>query len=154
MPLSKLKELLDRQHIDYTTINHSPTYTSQEAAAVSHVSGKEVAKTVIIKVEGRLAMAVVPASFKVDLFALQDAIHAKSCTLAREADFEDAFPGCELGAIPPFGNLYGMDVYVAEKLTRKNEIAFNAGSHDQMIKMSYEDFEWLVAPRVEIFARA
>ena len=154
MPLSKVKELLDRQHINYATINHDIAYTAQEAAAVAHVSGKTLAKTVLIRVDGRLAMAVVPASYKVDLFALQDALHARTCTLAREEDFFGAFPDCEPGAVPPFGNLYGMDVYVSEKLADQDEITICSGSHDQMIRLSYIDFEWLVEPKVETFARA
>ena len=153
MPLSKVKELLDRQHINYSTINHDTAYTAQEAAAMAHVSGNEVAKTVLVKVDGRLVMAVVPASSKVDLFALQDAISAHSCTLAQEDDFSGAFPDCELGAFPPFGNLYGMEVYVARKLASHHDIAFASGTHDQMIRLHYVDFEWLVEPKVESFAR-
>jgi Ala-tRNA(Pro) deacylase len=154
MPLSRLKELLDRQHVSYAIINHDTAYTAKEAAQRSHVSCSTVAKTVIVKVEGRLAMAVVPASCKVDLSALKKSLHAHSCTLATEQEFMTVFPDCEIGAVPPFGNLYGMMVYVAEELSKADEIAFCAGNHEQLIRIAWLDFEWLVEPRVKDFVLA
>lgn len=97
-------------------------------------------------------MAVLPASHKVDLDVLKKETGAKNVRLATEEEFKDLFPGCELGAMPPFGNLYDMEVYVAEKLTDNEEIAFNAGSHSELIKVSYKDFETLVRPRVLKFS--
>ena len=96
-------------------------------------------------------MAVLPGSQKVELALLRDALGSKQVTLAKESAFRDRFPECELGAMPPFGNLYGMPVYVADSLTEDEEIAFNAGSHTQLVKMAYRDFERLVQPEVMRF---
>ncbi len=152
MPVKELAEFLDSQNIRYVTISHPPAMTAQEVAASAHLSGNAMAKTVIVKVDGKLAMAVLPAPLHVDLDQLRSAIGAKSVTLAHENEFKDRFAGCELGAMPPFGNLYGMDVYVAESLAAYQEIAFNAGSHTELIKLAYQDFERLVTPKVLAFA--
>jgi Ala-tRNA(Pro) deacylase len=146
MPLTKIKEFLDKQKIKYTIIQHSEAYTAQEVAASAHISGKELAKTVMIKVDGKIAMAVLPASYKVSFEQLKMTLSAEKVRLALEQEFMDKFPDCEVGAMPPFGNLYGMDVYVAESLTDDEEIAFNACSHTELIKMKYRDFENLVKP--------
>jgi Ala-tRNA(Pro) deacylase len=111
-----------------------------------------MAKTVIIKVDGKMAMAVLPAPHKVDFKLLKEAIGAKSVELATEQEFADDFPECEPGAMPPFGNLYGMDVYVAAKLAADEEIAFNAGSHTELFRLAYKDFDRLVKPKVVQFA--
>lgn len=153
MPAARLKEFLDTHGVRYVSISHSITYTAQEVAASAHVRGKEMAKTVIVRIDGRLAMAVLPASPKVDAALLQDALGAKQVEIAAEKDFREAFPGCELGAMPPFGNLYGMEVYVDPSLTKDKEIAFNAGTHHELIRMAYADFEELVRPRVIALAR-
>ena len=144
----KLREFLDSQRIKYVTISHSPAYTAQEIAACAHIPGKELAKTVMVKADGKMAMAVVPASHKVNLAHVREAAGAKQLDLAGEQDFKGAFPECEIGAMPPFGNLYGMDVYVSETLAKDEEIAFNAGSHTELIRLSYKDFERLVRPKV------
>ena len=148
MPAQKLKEFLDSHGVRYVVITHSPAYTAQEIAASAHIRGKEMAKTVIVKIDGKLAMAVLPAAQKVDVDRLRAAAGAKAVELASEADFRDAFPECQLGAMPPFGNLYGMEVYVATRLGEDEEIAFNAGSHTELIRLPYRDFERLVAPKV------
>jgi Ala-tRNA(Pro) deacylase len=152
MPVKKLKEFLDSNQVKYVMISHSAAYTAQEIAASAHVPGKELAKTVIVKVDGKMAMAVLPASFKVDLEHLKEAAGAKSVELAGEREFRDMFPGCETGGMPPFGNLFGMDVYVSAKLAEDAEIAFNAGSHTELVKLAYKDFERLVQPKVLHFA--
>ena len=152
MPAKKLKKFLDEKKIKYVAISHSPTYTAQEIAASAHVPGKDMAKTVIIKVDGRMTMAVLPAPHKVDFKLLKQAIGAKSVELATEQEFADSFPECEPGAMPPFGNLNDMDVYVAEKLSTDEQIAFNAGSHTELFKMAYKDFDALVRPKVLKFA--
>ncbi len=154
MAATKLKEFLDKNKIRYVTITHSPAYTSQKTAASAHVSGKELAKTVIVKVDGELAMAVLPGSSQIDFDLLKEAVGASKVALASEDDFRDRFPDCEVGAMPPFGNLYDMQVYVAEALSQDQEIAFNAGSHTELIKLSYEDFARLVKPTVAKFAAA
>ena len=148
MPVNKLKSYLDSNHVKYISISHSPAYTAQTIAASAHIPGKELAKTVIVKIDDQLAMAVLPASSRVHMSHLKEAVAADEVKLATEGEFEEMFPDCERGAMPPFGNLYNMDVYVADKLTEDEEIAFSAGSHSELVKMNYKDFENLVAPKV------
>ena len=151
MPVKKLKEFLDREKVKYVSIVHSTAYTAQEVAASAHITGKELAKTIIVELDGKMAMAVLPANRKIVLQDLREVTGSDEVNFASEEEFKKQFPDCETGAMPPFGNLYGMDVYVAESLTRNEEIAFNAGSHTEVIKMRYEDFERLVRPRVVSF---
>ena len=151
MPVSRLKDFLDDQHIKYVTIQHSMAYTAQEIAAKAHIPGKELAKTVIVKIDGKNAMAVLPASYRINLGRLKQVCRASQVELASEEDFRDLFPGCETGAMPPFGNLYNMDVYVENSLADDEDIAFNAGSHTELIKLSYQDFEKLVHPKTASF---
>ncbi len=148
MPATKLKAFLDDNHVKYVTITHSQAYAAHEIAASAHIPAKEVAKIVVLKVDGKLTMAVLPASHKVDLDHLRESLGAGKVVLATEHEFKDTFPGCALGAMPPFGNLYGLDVLVAERLTHDKEIAFNAGTHTELIKLAYEDYEKLTHPRV------
>jgi Ala-tRNA(Pro) deacylase len=154
MPLNKVKAFLDANRVKYVTISHSKAYTAQGIAAVTHISGKELAKSVIVKLDGALAMMVLPASFQVDLSALRRAVGVREAELASEREFKQHFPDCETGAMPPFGNLYGIPVYVDETLAEDREIAFNAGSHYELIKMTYRDFERLVKPEVMEFSSA
>jgi len=152
MPAKKLTSFLDEQKVKYVKVSHSPAYTAQEIAAIAHIAGRELAKTVIVKLDGEMAMAVLPASFRVDFKLLKKTAKAKKAELAGEEEFRDRFPECELGAMPPFGNLYDMKVYVAESLTADDEIVFNAGSHTELVRMSYKDFERLVKPTVLKFS--
>ncbi len=152
MPMRKLKEFLEGHNIKYVTIRHSQAFTAQEIASTAHVSGKQLAKTVMVKIDGKMAMAVLPASYRLDFDLLKKAVGAKRVQLASEQEFKDMFPGCEVGAMPPFGNLYDMEVLVAESLAEAEEIAFNAGSHTELIKMSYKDFETHVKPKVMKFS--
>jgi Ala-tRNA(Pro) deacylase len=153
MPLERLKEFLDTNAVKYVTMKHSPAYTAQEVAALAHVPGKEWAKTVMVKLDGKMAMAVVPASCRVIFDLLKEASGARAAELATEQEFRDLCPGCEVGAMPPFGNLFGMDVYVDELLAADPEIAFNAGSHTEMVRLAYADFVRLVKPKVGRLAR-
>jgi len=146
MPVRKLKKCLDDGGVKYISIQHSPAYTAQEIAASAHVPGSELAKTVVVKFDGRLAMAVLSASEHIDLARLKYEVGAKSAVLASEEEFRDAFPDCEVGAMPPFGNLYGMDVYVSEELASHGSITFSAGSHTELIRLAYADFERLAKP--------
>ncbi len=152
MPKRKVIEFLDSERVKYVSIEHSPAYTAQEVAASAHIPGKELAKTIMVKLDGTMAMAVLPASFHVDFGHLKDVAGVGKVELASEAEFRDLFPESQLGAMPPFGNLYGMDVYVAAPLTEDEEIAFNAGSHTELIRLAYADFERLVKPMVGDFA--
>jgi Ala-tRNA(Pro) deacylase len=154
MPAKALKEFLNKHKVKFVAISHSQAFTAQEVAASAHVPGKELAKTVIVKLDGVMAMVVVPASFRVDLDALKTAARARKAELAGEGEFRDKFPECELGAMPPFGNLYGMDVYVADVLAEDAEIAFNACTHTELFRLKYADFERLAKPRVGRFAMA
>jgi len=148
MPIKKIKDYLDNNDIKYVIISHSPAYTAMEVAASAHVSGYELAKTVIVKLDEKLTMVVLPASYKIDFNQLKEESGAVTVQLAEEDDFTEMFPNCEVGAMPPFGNLYKMEVYVAESLTKGKEIAFAAGSHSELIKLAYKDFGILVNPIV------
>jgi len=146
MPAEKLRNFLNEQNIKYVTISHSSAFTAQEVAASAHIPGKELAKVVVVRIDGKLALAVLPASYKIDLGRLQQATGAPELTVASEQEFRQLFPECETGAMPPFGNLYDMNVFVDQRLREDEEIAFNAGSHTELIRMSYRDFERLVNP--------
>ena len=148
MPATALKEYLDSHGIRYISIRHSLAYTAQEVAASAHVLGRDFAKTVIVTSDEGLAMVVLPASRRLVLSDLREMMITDHVRLASEAEFKAAFPDCELGAMPPFGNLYGMPVYVAASLAEEPEIAFNAGTHTEVIKLAYEDFDRLVKPTV------
>ncbi|MEO8402693.1 MAG: YbaK/EbsC family protein [Gammaproteobacteria bacterium] len=148
MPTKQLKEFLDKNHVKYISIDHSPSFTAQEIAAAAHISGKQLAKTVIVKAGSQFIMVVIPATEHVNFADLRDLTGTKEVDLAKEADFKGKFPECEPGAMPPFGNLYGMSVYVSNHLVEQDEIAFNAGTHSELLKMSFSDFERLVKPRV------
>jgi len=152
MPVKKLKAFLDEEKVKYVSIKHSSAYTSQEVAASTHVAGKEFAKTVIIIVNGRMAMAVLPASYQVDFDLIKRLLGTGNVALATEPEFKFHFPDCEVGAMPPFGNLYAMDVYVAEALAENKEIAFNAGSHTEIIRLDFADYLRLVNPRILKFS--
>lgn len=148
MPLSKLRSFLDSHNVKYMVISHSLAYTAQGVAALAHVSGKKLAKTVIVKIDGILAMAVIPASHHVDLDRLRALTGAQVVELATEREFKDAFPDCETGAMPPFGNLYDMPVYADESLALQEEITFSAGSHRELVRMHWQDLVHLVNPTI------
>lgn len=148
MPNKALKDFLDSNHVKYMCIDHSPSYTAQEIAAVAHVSGKQLAKTVIVKANGKFMMVVLPATDHINFTELREITGANDIDLATESDFKTKFPECEVGAMPPFGNLYNMPVLVSNQLVSQDQIAFNAGSHSELLRMSYQDFERLVKPKV------
>lgn len=141
-----LKKLLDSHKIKYVMVKHSPAFTIQEVCQAAHFSSDKMAKSVIVKLDEGLAMAVIPGSKKVDLELLKKISKSKKADIASEDEFRHAFPDCELGAMPPFGNLYKMKVYVDDSLTKEKEIGFNAGTHSELIKMNFKDFEDLAAP--------
>jgi Ala-tRNA(Pro) deacylase len=146
MPLSKLREFLDSRNIKYLVISHSLAYTAQGIAALTHLSGKRLAKTVIVKIDGILAMAVVPAPLHVDLERLRTLTGARTVEIASEHEFKSAFPDCETGAMPPFGNLYDMTVYIDASLAEFEEITFSAGTHRELVRMRWDDLLRLVNP--------
>lgn len=151
MPAKRLKEFLDKNKVKYVSILHSTAYTASEIAASAHVKGRILAKTVIVKLDGEMAMAVLPSKYHVNLERLRVASAAGSVVLAAEEEFSRKFPGCEEGAMPPFGNLYGMPVYVDASLAEDVEIAFNACSHTELIQLAYKDFQARVKPTVAAF---
>jgi len=148
MPATKIKQFLDANQVRYVSIQHSPAYTAQEIAASAHIPGRELAKAVIVKLDDKLAMAVLQATKKLDVELLEKASGARRAVVASEREFSEAFPDCEAGAMPPFGNLYGMDVYADELLAEDEMIAFNAGTHAELIQLPYRDFVRLVRPKV------
>jgi Ala-tRNA(Pro) deacylase len=148
MALPSLMEYLDRHYVKYIVITHSPAFTAQGVAGMAHIPGKELAKTVMVKLDGRLAMAVVPAMLHVDLALLKKAANAGTAAVATEDEFRLRFPECETGAMPPFGNLFGMIVFADDSLAKDTEIAFNAGTHRELIRMSWDDYKKLVEPRI------
>lgn len=152
MPIKKLKDFLDNHHVEYITISHSKAYTAQKTAASAHIPGKELAKTIIVKFDGKMAMTVLPASYKIDFDQLKIASGASKVEISSEDEFRETFPDCELGAMPPFGNLYNMEVYVAKTLAEDEEIAFNACSHTELIRMKYKDFDKLANPVILKFS--
>lgn len=152
MPAQKLKELLDRHGIKYIGINHSPAYTAREVAASTFVPRSEFAKTVIVDLDGDSVMAVVSASCHVDLEALRKLAGASAARLASEDEFREMFPDCDLGAMPPFGSLYDRRIFVDEMVTEVDDLCFNAGSHEQILRMDCRDYLKLEQPVVGVFA--
>lgn len=147
MAVKKLKEFLNTHHVKYVTISHSPAFTSQQVAESAHVSGKEMAKTLIVKLDGKMVMMVLPSNVKLDFYEVQERLGVHKAELASEHEFKDKFAECELGAMPPFGNLFGMDVYLDDRLAKNTEIAFNAGTHSEIMKLAMSDFTKLVQPK-------
>jgi Ala-tRNA(Pro) deacylase len=148
MACAKLKEYLDEQNVRYVLMKHSPAFTAQEVAAAAHVPGQEMAKTVVVKLDGEMALVVLPATEMIRMNHLKEETGAGQAELASEDEFKSRFPDCEVGAMPPFGNLYDMRTLVEESLTEDQDIAFNAGTHTELIRMAYSDFAELVRPEI------
>jgi Ala-tRNA(Pro) deacylase len=146
--LKKLKELLDEAKISYEVYNHALAYTAQEIAAKQHFSGREMAKVVMLSVDGNLVMGVITGSHKVSLNTVKASLGAREVKLATENEFISRFPECEIGAMPPFGNLFGLRVLVDPALEKDEYIYFNAGNHVQTVRMKYADFARLVKPEI------
>lgn len=148
MPVRTIRAFLDENDVRYVIVQHSPAYTAQEIAESVHVSGWAFAKSVMVRLDDRLAMVVLPATRQIDLEALQESTGARNAELARESEFEACFPDCDPGAVPPFGNLFGLPVYISESLVDEPELVFNAGRHTEVMRLAYEDFQRLVEPEV------
>lgn len=151
MPVERLKRFLDDHRVRYLSMRHSPAYTAQEVAAATHIPGKRLAKTVMVKLDGDLAMAVVPATHRVDLERLGQAI-GRRVALASENDYRGAFPGCEVGAMPPFGRLWNMEVFADRTLTEDDQIAFLAGTHQEVLILPFPAYQALAEPKILSFA--
>jgi len=155
MPISRiLKECLDREHVHYDVLPHPEAFRASAIAHVLQTPEKEMAKVVIVKVDERFVMMVLPASWQVDLHRLREVFMTHHVRLATEDQIKDLFPDCEVGAMPPFGILYGLPVYVDRSLTEDEEIVFQAGTHSEAIRMRYADFAALVFPVVGEFHRS
>lgn len=146
--LKKLKETLDQAKISYEVYNHPLAYTAQEIAAAQHMPGREMAKVVVLKIDGSFIMAVLPANRMVNFKTVRKSTGGSEVSLATEEDFTTLFPECEIGAMPPFGNLFGLPVFVDPALEADEYIFFNAGNHAQTVRMKYRDFKELVKPQV------
>lgn len=150
--LGRLKDFLDNQHVSYEVLTHPEMFTAQEIAAACHIPGKEMAKVVIVKDRNRYVMAVLPASWRLDLRKLKEVLASPDLRLAAENEFKTLFPDCSPGAEPPFGNLYKMEVFVERALTEDEKIYFNAGNHFETVGMPYQEYNRLVNPKVAEFA--
>ncbi|MCP5161278.1 MAG: YbaK/EbsC family protein [Hahellaceae bacterium] len=146
MPVKQLKDFLDEHQVQYVSIQHSPSFTSREIAESTHIDTNALAKTVVINMDGTLAMLVLPCSYRVRWDRLQDEMATDFISMAEEEEFKDRFPDCEIGALPPFGNLYDMPVYCYEALEQADRMAFSAGTHSEIIQMDYADYIHLVNP--------
>ena len=149
-----LEDYLRENRIPFETQHHPRVVTAQEVAASEHVPGKMLAKTVMVLADREMVMLALPAPYQVDLGKAATALGVKEARLAEEEEFEDTFPDCEIGAMPPFGNLYGVPVYVDETLAEDETIVFRSGTHTDTMSVSYADFERLVEPTIAEFARS
>lgn len=154
MPIpSNISKFLDSQGIEYQLCTHSRAYTAQGTAQAQHLSGKRLAKVVIVVADNnKMVMTVVPASCRVDLEKMGKLLNTTWIRLATEEEFKDIFPQCELGAMPPLGNIYHLDVWIDEIFQNYPTISFNAGTHAETIQMSFADFERLVHPKEAAFS--
>ncbi len=148
-----LREYLDHEHVHYEVLPHPEAFRAVLMAHTLHAPTRDIAKVVVVKVAHRFVMMVLPASWNVDLHRLREVFMTHDVRLATEDEIKDLFPDCELGAMPPFGNLYGLDVYVDQSLTEDHEMIFQAGTHSEAIRMRYWDFAALVFPVVTEFHR-
>lgn len=150
----RLERYFTENGVSFNVTPHAEVYTAQEVAAVEHVPGMFVAKVVIAMVDGAPTMLVLPAPFRVDMAKLKSALRAKTAALATEDEFGGLFPDCELGAMPPFGNLYDVPVVVDRRLAEDPKIVFRAGNHRETMTIAYQDFERLVHPTIAEFGLA
>jgi Ala-tRNA(Pro) deacylase len=149
MPIPKeITSYLDEHRVPYETIHHRRDFTAQETAADTHTKGKEFAKTIVLFIDDRYYLAVLPAHRQVSLSKIKDGLHAKNVALASEDEISSIFNNCETGAMPPLGELYNLPVYVDDEIHRDYQITFNAGTHEDVIRMLYKDYQALVHPKV------
>ncbi|HUJ09835.1 MAG TPA: YbaK/EbsC family protein [Verrucomicrobiae bacterium] len=148
---AKLIDFLNEGQAHYEILHHPEAFTAQELAAIEHVPGRSHAKVVMVKAKGELLMTVLPADHRVDLKQLS-AVTGRPTNLAEETDFKSLFPDCAVGAMPPFGQLYGLTTYLDQSLVNAESIIFEAGTHSDAIKMSFGDYRRLAKPRAADFA--
>lgn len=146
MPVRPVAEYLDQNNVNYHAYNHSPAITAPEVAHSARIPGANLAKTVIVKGDGELAMAVLPSNMRVSCESLKTIMQVEALTLAEEREFKSCFPHCEVGGMPPLGGLYKMRVFMEQSLLQDDWIAFNAGTHTEIIKMDTGVFKRLINP--------
>jgi Ala-tRNA(Pro) deacylase len=144
----RLQAYLNNFQVDYCVQHHAPAFTAQGVAATEHLSGMCMTKVVMVIADGAPTMLVLPAACRVDEERAAEALGAEHVRLATEDEFASRFPDSAIGAMPPFGNLYGVPVYVDSKLAEEDTITFQAGSHTRTISLQYADYEWLAEPKV------
>ncbi|MCM8778607.1 MAG: YbaK/EbsC family protein [Candidatus Omnitrophica bacterium] len=149
----KIISYLKKNKINYEILKHEVAYTAQEIAAVQHISGDRVAKTVLIKTDRNFIFAVLPATYLIDFSKLKKIARLKKAVLAKEDEMLKLFPDIEPGAIPPLSPLFNLPIYVDKKLSENTEIVFNAGTHTEMLKMRYKDFEKINKPFIGSFSK-
>jgi len=147
----RLEAYLRENKVPFQVQHHPKAFTAQEIAASEHIPGKMLAKVVIVFADGKMAMLALPAPFRVDLAKASALLGAKEVRLAREEEFAAAFPDCEVGAMPPFGNLYGLPVYIDACFPPAQDFFFQAGNHHEVVRMRYQEYERLVKPVVGEF---
>lgn len=150
----QVENLLRDNRIPFRQRHHEPAFTAQEVAAAEHIPGRYMAKVVIAFADERMVMLALPAPEKVSLLKLANELYTEDVRLATEEEFAAIFEDCEVGAMPPFGNVYGLPVYIDKTLARDDRIVFQAGTHTETIEMAYGDYVRLVRPRVADFAYA
>jgi len=149
--LKRLQSYLDTNKISYEVVSHPKAYTAHDVAQTLDVPGKLVAKVVVVKADQYFVMTVLPSTWRVDVKRLRDVLEVRDVRLATEAECANLFPDCQVGTMPPFGNLYGMEVYVDQLLTEDEFIVFEAGTYVGAMKLRYKDFATLVRPKVAAF---
>ncbi len=149
----RLEAYLREHQVPYLLQHHAQAFSAQKIAESEHIPGKMVAKTVIVLADDQLIALVLPASYQADLNKVQAILGAREIRLAHEAEFANAFPDCEVGTMPPFGNLYGILVYVDKSLTEEETMVFPVGTYTDTMSLKYSDFERVVQPKVIEFAR-
>ncbi len=147
----RLEAYLREKQVPFEVRHHPRAVTAQEVAASEHVPGKMLAKTVMVLADSKMVMLALPAPYQVDMDKASTALGVGEVRLAQEEEFEDTFSDCEVGAMPPFGNLYKVPVYVEEALAEDETIVFRAGTHTDTMSVRYADFERLVEPTIAEF---
>jgi Ala-tRNA(Pro) deacylase len=142
-----LKKYMDTHSVTYKTISHPRAYTAAQCAQAAHISGNLFAKSVVVKLDGKFVLVAIPANNRLDLDLFKKETHAAHAEIAREFEFQDKFKDCEIGAIPLLGELFGMDVYIADSLAHQEWLVFNAGNHNELVKIKSGDFLNLVHPK-------
>jgi len=150
---SRIRDFLDSENVSFEELRHAPAFTGQEIAHTLHLSGKRCAKTVALEGDGRLALAVLPASHRLNLQDLQSVMEVEHLEMLEESELSKFFPDCQPGAIPPFGRLYGMEVWVDQAVCDSEFVVFCAGTHEDCIRMKYSEFAKLTQPRICRFSQ-